>query len=109
MSQNANDNSPPGNGDKYKTLISNLVAIVIAPLTAKYVADAATQQTIISAISAIAIGLVNLLPLIYELWRKPSAAAMSVAVQADNVMAGKANNITVPTGPGKPDITLKAA
>ncbi len=102
--------SPPGNSDQYKTLIANIVAIVLAPLTAKYVNDAAQQQTIYSAATAIILGLINLAPVVYEMARKPSAAAMAVAVQADKVMADTGpSSVTVATGPGKPDITVKAA
>lgn len=109
MSNAGNDNNP-NNADKYKTLVSNLVMLILAPLTAKYVNDAAVQQTLYSSVTAIILGLINLAPLAYELWRKPSAAAMAVAVQADKVMSGNAPAVvTVPTGPGKPDITVKAA
>lgn len=110
MSQNSANDNVPGNADKYKTLVSNLVMIVLAPLTAKYVSDAATQQTLYASVTAVVLGLINLIPLVYELARKPSAAAMAVAVQADKVMADTGpTSVTVSTGPGKPDITVKAA
>lgn len=109
MSQTGNSNAL-GNADKYKTLVSNLVMIVLAPLTAKYVTDAASQQTLYSAVTAIVLGVINLAPLVYELWRRPTASAMAVAVQADKVMSGAAPaDSTVSTGPGKPDITIKAS
>jgi len=111
MSQSGNTSGAPGNSDKYKTLVSNLVAIVLAPLTAKYVNDAATQQTVYASVTALVLAVMNLAPLVYELARKPSAAAMAVAVQADKIMSQDPGptQVTVPTGPGKPDITVKAA
>jgi len=110
MSNSNSSDNAPSNADRYKTLVSNLVLIVLAPITAKYVSDAATQQTLNAEVSAVVLALINLVPLVYELARKPSAAAMAVAVQADKVMAQTGpTQVTVPTGPGKPDITVKAA
>lgn len=102
--------NPLSNADKYKTIVSYLVTIVVAPFASKYISDAATQQTFLSGITALIVALITIAPVIYDTWRKPSSAAMAVAKQADAVMSGDApTSVTVATGPGKPDITVKAS
>lgn len=107
---NVPETSPLSNADKYKTIVSYLVTIVVAPFASKYISDAATQQTFLSAVTALIVAVLTIAPVLYDTWRKPSAAAMAVAKASDAVMNGDApRSVTVPTGPGKPDITVRAS
>lgn len=94
------------NMDKYATVLRYFVTMVVSPFAAKYITDAVERQTLMDALIATVLSLVTLAPLVWNLFTRPSSAAMEVAVKADKVMAGEAASATVRTPNGVPDIVI---
>lgn len=94
------------NTDKYATVVRYLITMLVSPFAAKYITDAAQLQSFTDAVIAVVLALLTLAPLVYNLFTRPSSAAMQVAVEADKVISGEKATATVKTPPGVPDLKV---
>lgn len=97
----------PNNADKYATVVRYLITMFAAPFAARYITDPAVLQSFTDAAIAVALGLLTIGPMIYNLATRPSSDAMKVAEAADKVLGTGATQVTVPTTEGKPDLMVK--
>lgn len=93
--------------DKYATIARYLITMFVAPFAAKYIQDATQLQNLTDALVAFVLSALTLAPLIYNLFTRPSSAAMQVAVEADKVIAGEKKDAVVQTPGTQPDITIR--
>lgn len=91
------------------SLLRTGVTVVAQVIATKLALDAAQTDSLATWLAAGATQIVAFLPVIYNQMTRPSQSAMSVAVQADKVMAGEKKDAVVQTPADVPNIVIKAS
>lgn len=96
------------NSDVYATILRYGITYVLAPIAARKGMDAVDTGNLVDGLIAVVAALGAVGPLAYNLFTRPSSAAMAVAVEADKVMEGQKKEAHVQTPSNVPNIVIKA-
>lgn len=97
------------NFERYSSIIRYLITMIAAPIAARLALDATQTSSLVDWVMTLLATIITFGPLVWSQVFRPSDAAMTVAKEADKVMAGDKKQATVKTPDGLPDIKITNA